>query len=160
MSHGYIYAPLGYGLMNGDSHTAGGTPPDAECDVLADLAGSVADYIAMLTELGIVINTPAAPIEFDPETGRVTIGNLVIASDGVEVYPRFGVTLNQLGELVQQAQLARVSGHDESTGWRLVEGVGWSVAICQMALTTALGATVRRCRSGAARGAQHRVVAG
>ncbi|WP_282775840.1 hypothetical protein [Nocardia sp. CC201C] len=112
------------------SEVSGGSPPGHPYE-LASLSASLAEYFESLKELGIEINSACGEVEIELARGRLKLGHLVIVDGRVEVYPRAGTTLHQLGELIAQAQVAVLSGPDPSSGWRPVDGLGWSVAVYQ-----------------------------
>lgn len=146
--------------MEGDYHSPpGDSQCGSDCDVLADIGASVAEYLAAMDELDIVVKPSVGRLQVDLDSGRVKLGHLVLAGRGVAVYPRFGVTLQQFGELMQQAQIARLSGHDLSAGWRHVRGVGWSVAVYQSVQMSG-SAVDGRCRPllSPSRSAEQRVI--
>lgn len=87
--------------------------------------------MAALRAMSIEVVSAPEPVALDPSGRYVRIGYVAIYDDGlIEAASYAGATTAQIGEIIRQAELARINGHVGDQWWRITDQ-GWAVAVLE-----------------------------
>lgn len=88
-------------------------------------------YIAALRDLRIEVVGASAKVALSPDRGFVGIGFVLIYDSGlIQAAAYIGATASQIGEIIRQAELARVNG-PVGEQWRRIADQGWEATVLE-----------------------------
>ncbi|WP_280441047.1 hypothetical protein [Nocardia brasiliensis] len=114
--------------------SAGGSADSPEWDSvdLSSLPQALAGVVRMavaLSEVGVEIGEPSGQVTPDAAHEYARIGAVVMYDDGlVEAVPCTDATMEQMGEVVRQAEIARADG-PVGEWWQRIAGLGWEASV-------------------------------